>query len=303
MSDLVKAATPATPATPRSILLSRVRAGVLGNVTTFGGVCVVALLVLTAIFAPLLAPAAPDAQDLVERLRPPAWLPDAVPGSFLGTDELGRDVLSRLVFGTRISLLVALSATVLSGVVGTTLGLTAGYFGGKFDSLLMRLADVQLGIPSLLLALAIIAALGPGLWRLVVVLGLTGWVAYARVVRAEVLTLKTREFVIAAEAIGVRRPVIMVRHLLPNVVAPVATIATLQVATVIIVESSLSYLGLGVPVSTPTWGSMLAAGQLHLGTAWWIAVFPGLAIMLTTISINLVGDLLRDVSDPKTYLS
>ncbi|HYH33078.1 MAG TPA: ABC transporter permease [Pseudonocardia sp.] len=286
-----------------SLVLGKVRSGVLGNVPTLCAVGVLVLLAVTAVFAPVLAPASPDAQDLLQRLRPPAWLPGSVPGSLLGTDELGRDVLSRLIYGTRVSLLVALAATVLSGVAGTALGLIAGYFGGKFDSLLMRLADVQLGIPSLLLALAIIAALGPGLWKLVVVLGLTGWVAYARVVRAEVLTLRTREFVVAAEAIGVRRPVIMMRHLLPNVVAPVATIATLQVATVIIVESSLSYLGLGVPPSTPTWGSTLAAGQLHLSTAWWIAVFPGLAIMVTTISINLVGDLLRDVSDPKTYLS
>ncbi|MGH3751081.1 MAG: ABC transporter permease, partial [Micromonosporaceae bacterium] len=281
----------------------RLRAGIFGNAVTTIAVATLALLLLAAVFAPWLAPASPDAQHLVERLRPPAWSSGSAPGSLLGTDELGRDVLSRLIYGARVSLLVALMATVLSCVVGTLLGLASGYLGGWLENLVMRLADVQLGIPSLLLALAIIAALGPGLWRLIVVLGLTGWVVYARVVRAEVLTLKRREFVVAAEAIGVRRPVIVLRHLLPNVVAPVATIATLQVAAVIILESSLSYLGLGVPPSTPTWGSMLAAGQLHLGTAWWIAVLPGLAIMLTTVSLNVVGDLLRDVSDPKTYLS
>lgn len=283
-------------------LLRRLRAGIGGNVITMGAIATLALIACLALLGPLVVPHDPDAQDLTLRLRPPVWSPDAVPGFLLGTDELGRDVLSRVIYGSRVSILVGLTATLVSGVLGTAAGLVAGYLGRTSDQVLMRLADVQLAIPALLLALAVIAALGPGLGRVILVLGVTGWVAYARVVRAEVLTLRSREFVSAAEAIGVGRFRIMFRHLLPNVSAPVATVATLQVASVIILEASLSYLGLGVPPSIPTWGGMLNEGQVHLGSAWWIAVFPGFAIMLTTLSINVVGDLLRDVSDPRTHI-
>jgi peptide/nickel transport system permease protein len=280
----------------------RIRDGIGGNIITLVAVLVLVVIASLSLFAPLIAPHDPDAQNLMLRLKPPAWSPEAAPGFLLGTDELGRDILSRVIYGSRVSILVGVTATLLSGMLGSIVGLLAGYLGRGTDQVLMRLADIQLAIPSLLLALAIIAALGPGLGRVIVVLGITGWVTYARVVRAEVLTLRSREFVAAAEAIGVSRLKIMSRHLLPNVVPSIATVGTVQIAAVIILEASLSYLGLGVPPSIPTWGGMLREGQLHLANAWWIAALPGFAIMLTTLSINIVGDLLRDVSDPKTYI-
>jgi len=264
---------------------------------------VLALVVVAGVFAPLLAPADPNAQDLLVRLRPPSWLPGGAAGHPLGTDRLGRDVASRVLYGTRVSLLVGVSAALLAGLIGATIGLVTGLYGGWRDKLFMRIADVQLAFPPILLALAIVAFLGSGLWYVVLVLGITGWVSYARVVRAEVLSLRESDFVVAARAAGASNLSIMRRHLLPNVAAPLATIGTLHVASAILAEAALSYLGLGVPPETPTWGGMLSDGQLYLGTAWWIAIFPGCAIMLTTVAINLAGDLLRDVADPKAYLS
>lgn len=260
-----------------------------------------ALLLLTAVLAPLFAPADPNAQDLLMRLRPPAWQSGGSGAHPLGTDQLGRDMLSRVVYGTRVSLLVGAGAAVLAGVVGTVVGLAAGFFGGWLDRVLMRLADIQLAFPPILLALAIVGFLGSGLWYVILVLGFTGWVSYARVVRSEVLSLRSRDFITEARAIGVTDGAIMRRHLLPNVMAPLATIATLHVAAAIVAEASLSYLGLGVPKETVTWGSMLADGQLYLGTSWWVAVFPGVALMLTSLAINITGDALRDVADPKAY--
>ncbi|TDE53508.1 ABC transporter permease [Nonomuraea mesophila] len=262
---------------------------------------VIALVVFVGLFAPLIAPHDPNLQNLDLKLRPPFWMSGSEPGYLLGTDKLGRDVLSRIMYGTRVSLLVGLAATLLSGVVGAVIGVISGYYRGWREQVFMRLADVQLAFPSILLALAIIAVLGPSLFFMILVLGLTGWVSYARVVRAEVLSLREREFVTAARAIGDTGPQIMVRHLVPNIVAPLATIGTLQVAAMIVAEASLSYLGLGVPPSVPTWGSLLADGQLYLRSAWWIAVFSGAAIMMTTLAINVTGDLLRDVADPKAY--
>ncbi|TDC11255.1 ABC transporter permease [Nonomuraea longispora] len=262
---------------------------------------VIALVVFVGLFAPLIAPHDPNLQNLELKLRPPFWMSGSESGYLLGTDKLGRDVLSRIMYGTRVSLLVGLAATLLSGVVGAVIGVVSGYYRGWREQAFMRLADVQLAFPSILLALAIIAVLGPSLLFMILVLGLTGWVAYARVVRAEVLSLREREFVTAARAIGDTGPQIMVRHLVPNIVAPLATIGTLQVAAMIVAEASLSYLGLGVPPDVPTWGSLLADGQLYLRSAWWIAVFSGAAIMMTTLAINVTGDLLRDVADPKAY--
>lgn len=210
-------------------------------------------------------------------------------------------MLSRVFHGARVSLLVGAGAALLAGVIGTAVGLAAGYFGGWADRTLMRLADVQLAFPSLLLALAVVGFLGSGLWLVVLVLGFTGWVSYARVVRSEVMSLRTRDFITEARAIGVTDTTIMRRHLLPNVMAPLATIGTLHVAAAIVAEASLSYLGLGVPKETVTWGAMLADGQLYLGTSWWVAVFPGIALMLTSLAVNITGDALRDVADPKAY--
>lgn len=262
---------------------------------------ILAVVVLTAVLAPLLAPDDPQGQDLLGRLAPPSWASGGDSAHLLGTDHLGRDVLSRLIYGSRVSLLVGVSAALLAGVIGATVGLFSGYYGGWLDRVLMRLADVQLAFPSILLALAVVAFLGSGLWIVIVVLGITGWVSYARVVRSEVISLKTRDFVTEAHAIGVGHLTIIRRHLLRNVTAPLATIATLNVASAIVAESALSFLGLGVPSDVPTWGSMLADGQLYLGTSWWIAVFPGLALMLTSLAINITGDAIRDATDPKAY--
>lgn len=276
---------------------------VLRNRLGLVAVAVLALMVLIAVFAPLIAPYDPGAQDLLVRLRPPAWTAAGDSSHLLGTDQLGRDILSRLCYGARISLLVGACAALLAGVVGSVIGLVAGFLGGWFDRILMRLADIQLAFPSILLALAIVGFLGSGLWYVVLVLGFTGWVSYARVIRSEVLSLRTRDYVTEARAIGVRDLTIMRRHLLPNVLAPLATIGTLHVAAAIVAEASLSYLGLGVPKQTVTWGGMLSDGQLYLGTSWWVAVFPGLALMITALAVNITGDVLRDVADPKAYRS
>ncbi|ASQ92112.1 ABC transporter permease [Streptomyces sp. 11-1-2] len=262
---------------------------------------VLAVLLIAALFAPLVAPYEPNAQNLLLRLRPPAWQDGGSGAHLLGTDQLGRDMLSRVIYGARVSLLVGAGAALLAGVIGIVVGLASGYFGGWADRVLMRLADVQLAFPSLLLALAIVGFLGSGLWYVILVLGFTGWVSYARVVRSEVMSLRTRDFITEARAIGVTDVTIMRRHLLPNVMAPLATIGTLHVAAAIVAEASLSYLGLGVPRETVTWGAMLSDGQLYLGTSWWVAVFPGIALMLTSLAINITGDALRDVADPKAY--
>ncbi|MEW1861140.1 ABC transporter permease [Streptomyces sp. NBC_00669] len=298
-SPAAPAAAPARAATRgrRSAVLT----GLLRNKLAVVALVVLAVLLIAALFAPLLAPDNPNAQDLLMRLKPPAWQHGGSGAHLLGTDQLGRDMLSRVIYGTRVSLLVGAGAALLAGVIGTVIGLAAGYFGGWPDRVLMRLADVQLAFPSILLALAIVGFFGSGLWYVILVLGITGWVSYARVVRSEVMSLRSRDFVTEARAIGVTDVAIMRRHLLPNVMAPLATIGTLHIAAAIVAEASLSYLGLGVPKETVTWGSMLADGQLYLGTSWWVAVFPGIALMLTSLAINITGDALRDVADPKAY--
>ncbi|MGW4676234.1 ABC transporter permease [Streptomyces sp. NPDC004324] len=273
----------------------------LRNRLAVAALAVLAIMLLLAVLAPLIAPYDPNSQDLLLRLRPPVWQSGGSGAHPLGTDQLGRDMLSRVIYGTRVSLLVGAGAALLAGVIGTAVGLTSGYFGGLPDRILMRLADVQLAFPAILLALAIVGFLGSGLWYVILVLGITGWVSYARVVRSEVMSLRSRDFITEARAIGVTDRAIMRRHLLPNVMAPLATIATLHVAAAIVAEASLSYLGLGVPRETVTWGSMLADGQLYLGTSWWVAVFPGLALMITSLAVNITGDALRDVADPKAY--
>ncbi|MFI6345494.1 ABC transporter permease [Streptomyces sp. NPDC050560] len=296
-STTAPAGAPARAASPRAAAVRTL----LRNRLAVAALVVLALLLVAAVFAPLIAPADPNAQDLLARLRPPAWERGGSGAHLLGTDQLGRDMLSRVIYGTRVSLLVGASAALLAGVIGTVVGLASGYLGGWPDRVLMRLADVQLAFPAILLALAIVGFLGSGLWYVILVLGITGWVSYARVVRSEVLSLRSRDFVVEARAIGVTDTAIMRRHLLPNVMAPLATIGTLHIAAAIVAEASLSYLGLGVPKETVTWGSMLADGQLYLGTSWWVAVFPGVALMVTSLAVNITGDALRDVADPKAY--
>ncbi|MGP4088282.1 ABC transporter permease [Streptomyces sp. KR55] len=302
MTVMSPIATDRTPAqAPADDSRSVVLRALLRNKLAVASLTVLALLLAAAVFAPLIAPYDPNAQNLLLRLRPPAWHDGGSSAHLLGTDQLGRDMLSRVIHGARVSLLVGAGAALLAGVIGTAVGLTSGYFGGWADRTLMRLADVQLAFPSLLLALAIVGFVGSSLWYVILILGFTGWVSYARVVRSEVMSLRSRDFVTEARAIGVTDVTIMRRHLLPNVMAPLATIGTLHVAAAIVAEASLSYLGLGVPKETVTWGGMLSDGQLYLGTSWWVAVFPGIALMLTSLAINITGDALRDVADPKAY--
>jgi peptide/nickel transport system permease protein len=266
------------------------------------GLVILTIITAAAILAPLVSPVDPQVQDVEMRLKPPGWTLAEGQTSLFGTDHLGRDILSRLIFGARISLIIGLSAVSVAGTLGTLIGLVAGYRGGRIDDLCMRMTDTMLAMPFILLALAVIAVLGPSLRNIILVLGITSWVSYARVVRAEVLTLRTREFVSAAKALGGGGPRIVFQHLLPNVLTPVIVIATLEVARMIILESALSFLGLGVQPPTPTWGGMLADGRAYVTTAWWLATFPGLAIMVTVLGINLLGDWLRDILDPRLQL-
>jgi peptide/nickel transport system permease protein len=267
--------------------------------TALFGVVVVALVIATAVAAPWLSPFDPIVQDIGNRLKPPGWRDAAGNLHPLGTDHLGRDLLARVIYGAQPALLVASAAVLISGVLGMAAGLLGGYFGGRLDDVLMRLADVQLAFPFILLAIAVIGVLGPSLPTIIVVIGVSSWVVYARVVRGAVLTLREREFVQAAHALGGRDGRVIVRHILPNAFAPWLVVATLDMARVIVIESALSFLGLGVQPPTPTWGGMLADGRVYITTAWWLATFPGLAILVTVLGINLLGDGLRDTLDPR----
>lgn len=282
--------------------LRRVFRELVRNKAALIGLLILLGVAVAAVCAPLVSPYDPLAQAITYRLKPLAWTDAAGQTYLLGTDHLGRDILSRLIFGARISLIIGLSAVAVAGTIGTLIGLVAGYGGGRVDDFCMRLTDTMLAMPFILLALAVIAVLGPSLRNIIFVLGITSWVSYARVVRAEVLSLRTREFVAAAQALGGGGGRIVFRHLLPNVLTPVIVIGTLEVARMIILESALSFLGLGVQPPTPTWGGMLADGRAYLSTAWWLATFPGLSIMLTVLGINLLGDWLRDVLDPRLQL-
>ena len=267
--------------------------------TALFGAVVVALVLVTALAAAWISPFDPVEQDIGERLRPPGWRDDAGRAHPLGTDHLGRDLFARIIYGARPALLVGFAAVAISGVLGMMAGLLAGYFGGRVDDLLMRLADIQLAFPFILLAIAVIGVLGPSLTTIICVIGVSSWVVYARIVRGAALSLREREFVQAAEALGSGDGRILVRHILPNVFTPWLVVATLDMARVIVIESALSFLGLGVQPPAPTWGGMLADGRVYISTAWWLATFPGLAILVTVLGINLFGDGLRDTLDPR----
>jgi len=266
------------------------------------GLALLGVALVLAVAAPLVAPADPNAQELTQKLRPPFWAPGGSPQSPLGTDALGRDVLSRMLFGLRVSIVVALLAVLVSGVVGVTLGVVAGFYGGRTDAAIMRLVDVQLSMPVTLIAIAIIAAVGTSLANLVLVLGLSQWPLYARVVRGEALALRGRDFLIAARAVGASSSRLILRHVLPNTASSIVVVATLGVASVVVLEAGLSFLGLGVQPPQPSLGGMLSEGREYLATAWWLGVFPGLAIMLLVLGINLFGDGLRDLLDPRQRL-
>jgi peptide/nickel transport system permease protein len=263
------------------------------------GMTVLLLIGGAALAAPQIAPWDPGRQMLVKRLRPPAWQARGLREHPLGTDHLGRDILSRILYGGRISLGVGLSAVTLSCLIGVTLGLLAGFHGGRTDAFIMRVVDVFLAIPYILLAMGVVFALGPSLLNVILVMAVTRWVQFARIVRADVLSIREREFVSGARARGNRSMRLLLRHVLPNALTPIIVVATLELAFMIIYESALSFLGLGVQPPTPTWGWMLADGRNYVSTAWWLATIPGLAIMLTVLAVNLLGDWLRDTLDPR----
>lgn len=279
---------------------SRLVSSLLANRLASFGVLILALVCLSAVFADALAPHNPRVGDLVNSKLPPAFLPGGDPRFILGTDELGRDILSRVIHGSRISLLVGFTAVALAGFIGVVLGLVSGFYGGRIDDVIMRIADIQLAVPFILLAIAVLAVLGPGLQNLILTLGVAGWVTYGRVVRGQVISLREKEFVEAARCIGVPNLVIMFRHILPNTLAAVIVVGSFAVASTILAEAALSFLGLGVPPDVPTWGGMVAAGRDQILTGqWWVYTFPGLAIMLTVLAINALGDWLRDYLDPR----
>jgi len=267
-----------------------------------GGGVFVLLLLVTALAAPVIAPHDPVRQSLRARLAAPTLSAADGKAHVLGTDHLGRDVLSRVIYGARVSLIVGFAAVgvggLVGGIVGATLGLLAGFRGGWTDSMIMTLADAQLAFPFILLAIGIIAVLGPSFPTLIVVIGLSGWVTYARVLRSQVLVLRTREFVDAIHALGGSVARVIARHILPNVLSSLVVIATLELARAIVLEATLSFLGLGVQPPTPSWGGMVHEGREYLDSAWWISTAPGIVLMLTSIVVSRTGDWLRDLLDP-----
>ncbi len=265
----------------------------LTNFALTSGALITIALVVVALAAPLLAPQDPNWQETSRRLEGPSK------EHLLGLDDLGRDVLSRVIYGARVSLRVGFSVVVLASSVGIFLGAVAGYFGGKVDTLIMRLSDMLLAFPGILLAIALVAVLGPSLNNVVLALSVIGWVGYARLVRGQILKVRQMEFVTAAEALGARSPRIIFRHLLPNVLSPVIVMATLGLAGAILAEAALSFLGLGVQPPTPSWGAMLTTGRQYLGLANHLAIYPGVAIMLAVMGLNFLGDGLIDALDPK----
>ena len=283
-------------------MLRRNRIGVVGML-------VLLCVIFAAIFAPIIAPYAPEESTLTDRLTCPMLTScprygtsETINGSsnhILGTDQLGRDILTRLIYGARVSLIVGTTAVLVGAVVGSSLGLLSGFYGGMADTLIMRIGDIFLAFPYLLLAIAIVAVLGGGLLNVILVLAIAGWVPYARLVRGSVLSAREQEYITAARAIGVRDSVLLAKHMMPNVLTPIIVYGTFAVAATIIAEAGLSFLGLGVGTKIPTWGNMLSDGRNYVSTAWWLATIPGIAIMVTVLSINLIGDWLRDALDPQ----
>jgi len=267
--------------------------------TGMTGFVIVVLVVFVAIFADSLFPYKPGAIDLMEMAKPPAWILGGSSKHLLGTDILGRDIFIRILVGSRVSLLVGICSVAVAGFIGTTLGILSGYFGGWIDSVVMRITDAFHAIPLMLLSMVVLAVVGAGISTLIFVIGVTTWPFYARMVRGEVLGLKNKEYIKAARTIGSSEGSIMLKHILPNIMPSFIVVSTLSVASSILIEASLSYLGLGVQPPTVSWGVMLADGRNYLATNWWMATFPGIAISITVLAIMLLGNWLRDVLDPR----
>jgi len=265
------------------------------------GLIILSFMIFLALFGPQIAPKDPNRQTLILRLQAPMTQnADGVVDFPLGTDALGRDLLSRMIYGARISLFVGLASVLIGGVIGTMAGVISGYLGGAIDDIIMRLADIQLAFPFILLTIMVLVVLGAGVFNLIIVLGVSQWVTYARIARAQTIAQREREYVEAARSAGARDWHIMMTTIFPNILAPLIVIASFNVASVILAEASLSFLGLGVPPTVPSWGGILAESRDQLlGGSWWLAVFPGVAIMLTVLSLNILGDWLRDFLDPR----
>jgi peptide/nickel transport system permease protein len=297
MASSIPASARAEPASAAAAAKPAGRARRTRVLALCGGAFVL-LLVMAALAAPAIAPHDPIRQSLRARLAAPTLSAADGKAHVLGTDHLGRDVLSRMIFGARVSLLVGFAAVVVGGLIGATLGIGAGFRGGWTDSAIMTLADAQLAFPFILLAIGIIAVLGPSFPTLIVVIGLSGWVNYARILRSQVLVLRSREFVDAIRALGGSVTRMVSRHILPNVLSSLVVIATLELSRAIVLEATLSFLGLGIQPPTPSWGGMVHEGREYLDTAWWISTAPGIVLMATSIVVSRTGDWLRDLLDP-----
>lgn len=285
---------------PRTSNLRLYSRALLREKPTLLAVIFLVVLIFAAVFAPLVVPHDPEAQSLMLRNMPPMTDADAGLPHVLGNDQLGRDLLSRIIYGARISLAVGIAGAVFSGVVGVTLGLIAGYYRGVVDDIIMRLVDTQMGFPSLMTALLVLYVLGPGVWKVILVLAVTRWMVFARVTRGLVLSLREEVFVDAARTVGCSDRRILFRHILPNLLSPLLVLVTLEVATMMLTEASLSFLGLGIQPPQSSWGLMLAQGRAYVTTAWWLVTFPGLAILFTALSLNLIATWVRAVTDPVT---
>jgi peptide/nickel transport system permease protein len=292
--------TASSDAVPASVSMPRLRRLLVGRRwILLLPLTIITLMVATAALAEFLTPYSPTEISLANRLRPPFWEKGGSLSHPLGTDPMGRDLLTRMIYGARVSLVVAVLALLVGGGIGAALGLIAGYFGGRLDALIMRVADTTMAFPIILFAILFVVILGGSLATTVFAVSLVLWARYARVIRGEVLSLRERDFVAQARIAGCSATRIMLIHLFPNILNTLVVLLSLQVGWVIIVEASLSFLGAGIPPPTPTWGSMIAEGRDYIATAWWVSFFPGLAILATVLSFNLLGDWLRDAMDPK----
>jgi ABC-type dipeptide/oligopeptide/nickel transport system permease subunit len=280
---------------PSAIVLRRL----FSKKATLVSLMLLLLALLCAIFPVLIAPHDPYSQELVMRLKPPSFVDGGAAGHLLGTDHLGRDILSRIIHGARVTLLVSLLALVVSLGIGVVAGLAAGFYGGRTDAVILRLVDMQLAFPVILLVISIVAVLGPSLTNLIIIMGLSGWPRFARLVRGAVLSVRGLEYVEAARAIGASQLRVMFRHILPNILSAIIVYSSFELARMILLEATLSYLGLGVQPPEPTWGGMIAEGQKYITRAWWVSLFPGVAIAAIILVFNMLGDELRDALDPQ----
>lgn len=270
-----------------------------GTWTAKVGIAVILIWILVACLASVLAPYGVNDIDIMNRLTPPCWQEGGSTAHILGTDQLGRDVLTRLIYGSQTSLIVGLISVAVGMIIGVALGLVSGYFGGLADAVISRIIDIMLAFPFIFMAMLLVAALGSSLVNVILVLGITGWVPYARTVRANVLSVREKEFVRAANTVGCSHGRILSKHILPSVIDSAIILGTMDVGTYILSEASLTYLGLGIPPKIATWGNMIATGQDYIYSAWWLTTIPGLALLIGCVSINFVGDWVRDVRDPR----